>query len=151
MKPFEQLNNIERARLLHQLFPGEIPALIQTMKNICGNIIDHPEFFPQIGEEALFTPGAWLAIASSIHNRLTKYTNRLNRSSRLFSFPKSTDDNSVSSTNVSVMKVLRRSRSKSRTSPWTLEMARIRVLLFHLLALVSLSANRSGMVGFHAL
>lgn len=33
MKPLEQLNNVERAKLLHELFRDEIPAVLLFAKN----------------------------------------------------------------------------------------------------------------------
>lgn len=35
MKPLHKLNTMERARLLHQLFPQEIPAMLTYIENLC--------------------------------------------------------------------------------------------------------------------
>ncbi len=35
MKALNQLNNPQKAKLLHQLFPGEMPALIDFVQGMC--------------------------------------------------------------------------------------------------------------------
>ena len=35
MKPLENLINVEKARLLHELFTQEIPALLEYTNNMC--------------------------------------------------------------------------------------------------------------------
>lgn len=34
MKPLNNLNNVEKAKLLHELFPDEIPAILTFVKNL---------------------------------------------------------------------------------------------------------------------
>lgn len=33
MKPLSNLSNVERAKLLHELFPDEIPAILEYVKS----------------------------------------------------------------------------------------------------------------------
>ncbi len=39
MKSLEQLTHVDKAKLLHELFPNEMPALLQYTKEMC-NLID---------------------------------------------------------------------------------------------------------------
>lgn len=34
MKPLDNLKNVERAKLLHELFPDEIPAMLKFLKSL---------------------------------------------------------------------------------------------------------------------
>jgi hypothetical protein len=38
MKPLDELTSREKAKLLHELFPSEIPGLIEFIQEICNTI-----------------------------------------------------------------------------------------------------------------
>ncbi len=84
MKPLEELTNVEKARLLHQLFPEEIPALLQYIEGVSQSI---QERAPQ--ERAAWTNGSfsfdcWLSLISDSQRSIRHYGNRLHSNSRLF-------------------------------------------------------------------
>jgi len=35
MKTINQLTNMDKAKLLHELFPDEIPALLENIQSVC--------------------------------------------------------------------------------------------------------------------
>lgn len=81
MKPLEQLTNIEKARLLHQLFPEEIPALLLYIEGVSQGIRDRE---PQ--ERAAWTNGicsfdCWLSLISDSQRSIRHYGNRLHNNS----------------------------------------------------------------------
>jgi len=84
MKPLEQLINVEKARLLHQLFPQEIPALLTYTGNLCTTIQEEEQLLRSQWDNGLFTVDAWLSFVKEVGNKINRYGNRLNTQSRLF-------------------------------------------------------------------
>jgi len=84
MKPLEQLINVEKARLLHQLFPQEIPALLAYTGNLCKTIQEEEQLLRSQWDNGLFTVDAWLSFVNEVGNKINRYGERLHTQSRLF-------------------------------------------------------------------
>ena len=84
MKPLENLINVEKARLLHELFPQEIPALLEYTRNMCLTIQEDEQLTREQWENGLFTVEVWLSFVEEIKSKIYKYGKRLHTHSRLF-------------------------------------------------------------------
>ncbi|MBS1738266.1 MAG: hypothetical protein JSS98_16920 [Bacteroidetes bacterium] len=84
MKPLENLVNVEKARLLHELFPQEIPALLRYTNNMCITIQKDEQLTWNQRENGLLTVEAWLSFVEEVRSKIDKYGKRLHTQSRLF-------------------------------------------------------------------
>ena len=84
MKPLEDLINVEKARLLHELFPQEMPALLEYTNNMCLTILEDEQAIRNQWENGLLTVEAWLSFVEEVRNKIGKYGKRLHTQSRLF-------------------------------------------------------------------
>lgn len=84
MKPLENLINVEKARLLHELFPQEIPALLEYTNNMCHTIQEDEQLTRNQWENGLLTVEAWLSFVEEVRSKIDKYGKRLHTQSRLF-------------------------------------------------------------------
>ncbi len=84
MKPLEQLINVEKARLLHELFPQEIPALLEFTNNMCLTIQEDEQVTREQWKNGLLTIEAWLSFVEEVRSKIDKYGKRLHTQSRLF-------------------------------------------------------------------
>jgi hypothetical protein len=85
MKTLETLNNVERAKLLFELFPDAIPAFLDCAKVIASRILKDPDSLKEQWNGVLITAGFWIELAKDTSQRIDKYHARLQTSSRLFS------------------------------------------------------------------
>lgn len=84
MKPLDNLINVEKAKLLHELFPQEILALLEYTDNMCLTIQEDEQLIRSQWENGLLTVGAWLSFVEEVRNKINKYGTRLHTHSRLF-------------------------------------------------------------------
>lgn len=84
MKPLEDLTNVEKARLLHELFPGEIPALLSYTNSLCITIREEEQLLRSQWDNGLFTVDAWLSFIKDVGSRIDWYGGRLYTQSHLF-------------------------------------------------------------------
>ena len=85
MKPLAQLNNAERAKLLFEWFPQEVPDFLVFQKAITENLLRDPAQIKDHWQNQFFTAEFWLKLAAIANKVLDKYKARLAGSSRLFS------------------------------------------------------------------
>ncbi len=84
MKPLENLINVEKARLLHELFPKEIPALLEYVNGMCLTIQEDEQLTRNQWENGLLTVEAWLSFVEEVRNKIERYGKRMHKQSRLF-------------------------------------------------------------------
>jgi len=84
MKPLENLIIVEKARLLHELFPQEIPALLEYTNNMCLTTQEDEQLTRNQWENGLLTVEAWLSFVEEVRSKIDKYGKRLHTQSRLF-------------------------------------------------------------------
>ena len=84
MKSLDKLNNVERARLLFDLFPDEKPAFIKCMETVVQKIISDEKELRENWEGKLITVDFWLQLAKTAENKINKYGSKLITSNRLF-------------------------------------------------------------------
>jgi hypothetical protein len=84
MKPLEKFINIEKARLLHQLFPQEIPALLDFVLGMCQTIKENEAIHRTKWDNGLFSFNFWMSLLEDVEKRSLKYGTKLHGISRLF-------------------------------------------------------------------
>ena len=85
MRPIEQLTNVERAKLLYDLFKPEISAVLRFTKNSAVILQDQQDLFRSKWESPLFTFDAWLSLAACIGKKIDQYGVNLEKSRAAFS------------------------------------------------------------------
>jgi hypothetical protein len=84
MKRLTQLTNVERARILFELFPDEISSFLQFQKAMTDNLVRDPGQLNENWDGQFFTIDFWVGLAKDIQKVLNKYTHQLSKRSRLF-------------------------------------------------------------------
>ena len=84
MKPLDNLNNVEKAKLLHELFPEEIPAVLDFVKSLSVTIEEEREMLNSKWDNQLFSFAFWLSLAKDAEKKIDQYGVKLHTSSRLF-------------------------------------------------------------------
>ncbi len=84
MKPLDNLNNVERAKLLHELFPDKIPAILKFVKSLSITIEEEKEMLNSKWDNQLFSFAFWLSLAKDAEKKIDQYGEKLHKSSRLF-------------------------------------------------------------------
>lgn len=85
MKSLDKMNNVEKAKLLHELFPQEIPGYLENMKQLIELIQINPDTLRAHWEGQLLSIAQWEKLAQRAKEILEKYGNKLHQKSRLFS------------------------------------------------------------------
>ncbi|MBB6108663.1 hypothetical protein SAMN05421821_102102 [Mucilaginibacter lappiensis] len=85
MKPIKSLTNTDKSKLLHELFPGEIPLLLDNILAVCADLKEHKEAYAQTWDFGLFTFDMWLSLAEQAELRIQKYRASMIKSSKVFS------------------------------------------------------------------
>ena len=77
------MTNVEKARLLHQLFPSGIPQLLDYIQGMC-DAIRSDEATNRKQWDAPFRFELWLNILNDTERKMNRYGKKLHTSSRLF-------------------------------------------------------------------
>lgn len=84
MKAIDQLTNVEKGKLLHQLFPSEIPALLQYVQKMCSTIKENEQQQREKWEHGLFSFDFWLSLINDAEQKINRYGGKLYSNSGLF-------------------------------------------------------------------
>jgi hypothetical protein len=85
MKPLNKLSNVERAKLLFELFPEEMPKFRSFMIELTEAIITDPAKLKSKAIDQIHTTEFWQELVNTAQRRLGQYGKRLAKRSRLFS------------------------------------------------------------------
>lgn len=85
MKPFDELTIIDKARLLHELFPDEIKGLIEFILQTANSLTIEPQKVKDNWGGKQFTADGWLILAKDIDSRIVKNFDALIRNKQRFS------------------------------------------------------------------
>jgi len=85
MKPFDELNIIDKARLLHELFPDQIQALIEFMLQTANEIITAPEKVKDNWGGKQFSADGWIELAKDTDRRIVRNFDALIKIKQRFS------------------------------------------------------------------
>jgi len=84
MKSVEQLTNVDKARLLHELFPDEVAAVLQYTKEMYTLIDKDKDTIKADWKNGLLTAAFWFTLSNNANRTIEKYAGKLEKSSRLF-------------------------------------------------------------------
>lgn len=84
MKTLKQLINVEKAKLLHEWFPEEIPAFLDTMQGICEAIRQDEAHYRDHWQDGLMNFDFWLTLAGQAEGIIKQYRKRMYANQRLF-------------------------------------------------------------------
>ena len=79
------MNNVEKGKLLFELFPEEMPVLIAFMKEITQSVINDPGKLKAKPIDQIYTTEFWQELVDDAKRKLDLYGNKLAKRSRLFS------------------------------------------------------------------
>jgi hypothetical protein len=85
MKPLRNLNNVERAKLLFELFPDEMPQFLAVMEEITQKVLKDPDQLRTKWEGQLITVEFWFQLIKKSIEINDKYGKKLSKNSKLFS------------------------------------------------------------------
>jgi hypothetical protein len=84
MKPLTELTQADKAKLLHDLFPQDVPALLKYLKGVCEAMQDNPQVYHQLLDNRFASIDEWQSYTMDMNRRLEQYGNRFSTRSRLF-------------------------------------------------------------------
>lgn len=84
MQPLKILNNIQKARLLHSLFFGEMPQFLAFLAETTEHILANRKKVRENWKDQLFGAELWLTLAEDTKRTISKYQKELERSSPVF-------------------------------------------------------------------
>jgi len=85
MNPLKELNNVQKARLLHALFHAEIPAFLTYTQNLCTYMREKPDEVRKVWVDQLFSVEFWFELAEEANRKIKQYGKQLEKSSAVFS------------------------------------------------------------------
>jgi hypothetical protein len=85
MKALNNLNNTEKGKLLHELFPNEIPQLLDHIKEVCIDLKANREAYKSTWDFGLMTFDTWLSLAEKAEVLINKHRTNMIKSSKIFS------------------------------------------------------------------
>jgi hypothetical protein len=85
MKKLINLTNVEKGKLLHELFPDEIPNLLDHIKEVCIDLNANREAYQSTWNFGLMTFDTWLSLAEKAETIIGKHRAPMIKSSKSFS------------------------------------------------------------------
>ncbi len=84
MKPIEDLTNVDRAKLLFQLFPKEMPTLIEFITSMCITIKEDEQVNRSKWDNGFMDFDYYLSMINQVQERIERYGKKLHSSYHLF-------------------------------------------------------------------
>lgn len=84
MKPFDELNIIDKARLLHELFPDEIKGFIEFMLQTTNAIATGQQNIKANWGGKQFTTDGWVELAKETDRRIVRNFDALQKNKQRF-------------------------------------------------------------------
>lgn len=85
MQTLDHLNNVQRAKLLFELLPADIPAFVDFTKSLAQRVKENPDALREKWQTPLLNIEMWVRLARAVHEAIEKYGIKLSKSGRLFS------------------------------------------------------------------
>ncbi|MDB5144564.1 MAG: hypothetical protein JWQ66_3277 [Mucilaginibacter sp.] len=85
MKALNQLTNTDKAKLLHELFPDEIPTLLADIQAVCAHLKANSEAYAKTWDFGLMSFDMWLQLAEQADKLIGKHRTNMVKSSKVFS------------------------------------------------------------------
>lgn len=77
MISLKDLDHIQRAKLLHDLFPEEIPRVLNFIAETCAVINTHPQIIRANWKNQQFTVDLWLVLARDVEYTIKRHGKNL--------------------------------------------------------------------------
>lgn len=84
IQPIHQLNNVQKARLLHALFLDEVPGFLRYISEMSAYMAAHPDEVRTQWTNAFFGVDLWFGLAADAAAKVKRYGKQLEKSSALF-------------------------------------------------------------------
>lgn len=78
------MSNVEKAKLLHELLPNEIPAFLRFVEGMCQTIREDEVNQRASRQEGFLSFDFWLQLIGQTEKTIEKYGLQLHKNSRLF-------------------------------------------------------------------
>lgn len=85
MKALKNLDNTGKAMLLHELFPDEIPALLDHLKQVCADFQTYKDTYAKQWDSGFMTFDYWLGLSQQTAAVINKFSFNMTGSSKVFS------------------------------------------------------------------
>jgi len=84
MKPLHTLTGSAKARLLHELFPGEIKGFIKYLREYSSHFCGHAEHYREQWKNGFLSFDYWLSLSGETTRLLERYEHDMTRNSKVF-------------------------------------------------------------------
>lgn len=84
MKPLQNLNNVEKGKLLASLFPAEVHGILDSLQQACRYIADNEDALRESWDSSFFPFDFWYRLAANVSDALHRNGRSLTKSSSLF-------------------------------------------------------------------
>jgi len=84
MTLLKEMNNMQKAKLLHTLFRTEIADFLAGIELMSNSVLDSQELIKTVWKQDEFEPEFWLTIAGDISVKTKKYKSDMIGSSHIF-------------------------------------------------------------------
>jgi hypothetical protein len=84
MQPLRILNNVQKARLLHNLLNEEIPAFLAYLNELTETVLNNREQIAADWKDQFFGVEFWFGLAEDVQRIMAKYTRDLYKSPNVF-------------------------------------------------------------------
>ncbi len=85
MKALANFENKDKLRLLHDLFPLEIPVLLDDIMEFCKDFRENKEAYAKNWSNGFMPIAYWLKLSEETETLINKYRRDMERSSKVFS------------------------------------------------------------------
>jgi hypothetical protein len=85
MNPVHTLTGSEKARLLYNLFPNEMQALLKNIGEFCAHFSEHQETYLKDWTNGFMPFDYWLSLSEETAGLLKRHTSSMAKSSKVFS------------------------------------------------------------------
>lgn len=84
MKALKHFSNVDKAELLHGLFPDEISALLEFTKGMCATVSEDQHLGRQHWQNPIIGFDDWLRLAARVEGNIDHYGTTLHENGKLF-------------------------------------------------------------------
>lgn len=84
MQPLKVLNNMQKAKLLHNLWIDEIPEFLEYLAELTETVLNDKERIANEWNSPMLGVGFWLELADQVQKAVTEYPKDLNKNASVF-------------------------------------------------------------------
>jgi len=84
MKALQHMNNVEKGKLLADLFPEQLPNIKAFIEQETACFIQREDYIRNLWSETFLSPNFWFGVVRDVEKIIKKYGSKLTKNSRLF-------------------------------------------------------------------